>query len=154
VDKLQPSPQSETGASEPRGCPTPGSCSAAKEIAELRSDYDRCYASLNAEINESEILRDYERRVIAATGATSSEGALIVIDGLRESPRVEAALTQAAKLWSLLDDIDTMDDAAKGNDAAFRKRCYEIQRKRFQIMSGEEYDRITESQTHTTSEVK
>lgn len=27
---------------------------------------------------------------------------------------------KAAALWSLLDDIDTLDDAAKGDDAAYR----------------------------------
>jgi len=36
-------------------------------------------------------------------------------------------------LWMLLDDIDTLDDAAKDNDSAFRKACYEIQQKRWFI---------------------
>jgi len=47
---------------------------------------------------------------------------------------------KARKLWALLDDIDTLDDACREDDAAFRKRCYAIQRKRFGIMSGDEYD--------------
>ena len=54
---------------------------------------------------------------------------------------------RAAALWKLLDDIDTLDDAAKSNDAEFRRRCYDIQRKRFAIMSGEQYD-ILRSQPH------
>ena len=45
-------------------------------------------------------------------------------------------------LWRLLDDIDTLDDACKSDDAVFRKRAYEIQRKRFDILSGEEFDRL------------
>lgn len=40
----------------------------------------------------------------------------------------------ALRLWALLDDIDTLDDAAKGDDAAFRKRAYELQRMRFEIL--------------------
>lgn len=49
---------------------------------------------------------------------------------------------QAYRLWKLLDDIDTLDDACKGDDASFRKICYEMQRKRFEIMSGEEWDEL------------
>lgn len=49
---------------------------------------------------------------------------------------------QAVKLWKLLDDIDTLDDAIKSNDENFRKRCYAIQRKRFAVMSGEQYDAL------------
>ena len=52
-------------------------------------------------------------------------------DGLRKN---------AVNLWMLLDDIDTLDDACKGNDAMFRKKCYEIQRKRFSIISGAAID--------------
>ena len=62
--------------------------------------------------------------------------------------RLERELAEARKdakamaLWKLLDDIDTLDDSAKGNDAEFRRRCYIIQRKRFQIISGDQYDAI------------
>ena len=47
---------------------------------------------------------------------------------------------RSIQLWKLLDDIDALDDAAKGYDSEFRKRCYAIQRKRFEIMSGEQFD--------------
>ena len=47
-------------------------------------------------------------------------------------------------LWKLLDDIDTLDDACKGDNADFRNRCYEIQRKRFDIVSGEQFDILME----------
>lgn len=43
----------------------------------------------------------------------------------------------ARKLWMLLDDIDTQDDASKSDDAHFRKCAYQIQQKRHQIISGD-----------------
>lgn len=56
-------------------------------------------------------------------------------------------MTQAnvVKLWALLDDIDTLDDACRGDNNLFRKLARDVQQKRFAIMSGEEWDaaRIT-----------
>lgn len=50
--------------------------------------------------------------------------------------KVEERWAEAAiSLWDLLDDIDTLDDACKGNDGLFRKQCYELQRKRFKILA-------------------
>ena len=46
----------------------------------------------------------------------------------------------ALALWRLLDDIDTQDDASRENDAHFRLATGEIQRRRFQILSGEQFD--------------
>ena len=46
----------------------------------------------------------------------------------------------AVKLWALLDDIDTLDDAARTNDAFFRDAVRVVQQKRFEIMTGEEWD--------------
>lgn len=54
-----------------------------------------------------------------------------------------AALVEAAKivkLWALLDDIDTLDDACRGDDSLFRKLARDVQQKRFAIVSGEEWD--------------
>lgn len=45
-------------------------------------------------------------------------------------------------LWALLDDIDTMDDAAKSDDHFFRCRVRALQQRRHDIMSGEEWDLI------------
>lgn len=59
-----------------------------------------------------------------------------------ERDRYREDAEKAYKLWRLLDDIDTLDDSAKGNDSAFRTKCYEIQRRRFEIMTGEEWERI------------
>lgn len=49
---------------------------------------------------------------------------------------------RAARLWALLDDIDTLVDAARSDDAAFRLHVRNIQRRRFAILSGEQVDAI------------
>jgi hypothetical protein len=46
-------------------------------------------------------------------------------------------LTQA--LWKLLDDISTADDAAKGNDVAFRKRAYALAERRSEYLTSDGY---------------
>lgn len=52
----------------------------------------------------------------------------------------KTTIDKAAALWALLDDIDTLDDMAKGDDAAFRELARTIQQKRFRIMSGEDWE--------------
>lgn len=49
--------------------------------------------------------------------------------------------TEAAAqfLWKLLDDIDTLDDAARDDDVSFRKNCREIQRRRFEVGATDGY---------------
>lgn len=44
------------------------------------------------------------------------------------------------KLWMLLDDIDTASDIAKSDDKLYRSLCDGIQKKRWEILSGEEFD--------------
>ncbi len=46
----------------------------------------------------------------------------------------------ALDLWKLLDDIDTLDDAAKDNDRAFRDAVRRVQRKRFDLIDGSEWE--------------
>jgi hypothetical protein len=48
----------------------------------------------------------------------------------------------ATFLWDLLDDIDTANDRAKGNDALFREIVNRLQRRRFEIGSTNGYDLI------------
>ena len=48
-------------------------------------------------------------------------------------------------LWSLLDDIDTTSDMAKSNDAAYRKRVEQLQRRRFEVSTSDGYDIAFES---------
>lgn len=47
---------------------------------------------------------------------------------------------RARKLWHLLDDIDTLDDACRSDDQAFREHARKIQRKRFQILTSDGYE--------------
>jgi hypothetical protein len=42
-------------------------------------------------------------------------------------------------LWSLLDGIDTLDDACGGNDAAFREQVRKVQQRRFEVGSTDGY---------------
>lgn len=43
---------------------------------------------------------------------------------------------KAYQLWMLLDDIDTLDDAAKDDDARFREQARAIQKVRHLISNG------------------
>lgn len=64
-------------------------------------------------------------------------------DGIKEErERTERQKSISADLWKLLDDIDTASDAFKTNYEGLAKYVYNTQRKRFSIMSGEEYDAI------------
>ena len=42
-------------------------------------------------------------------------------------------------LWDLLDNIDTLDDACKDDDAAFRNLTREQQQRRFEISTSDGY---------------
>jgi len=49
---------------------------------------------------------------------------------------------QVFELWRLLDDIDTLDDACRGDDACFRALVRDVQRKRFEVVTGKEFDAL------------
>jgi hypothetical protein len=57
-----------------------------------------------------------------------------------------AALVAAAerdktlRLWMLLDDVDTAGDIAKADDKLYRELCEQYQRKRWEVLSGDEVD--------------
>lgn len=59
----------------------------------------------------------------------------------RDGPLDRTLVTEgmAAKLWGWLDDIDTLDDACKSDDAAFRKQVYAIQQKRHALLLSDGY---------------
>lgn len=40
---------------------------------------------------------------------------------------------RAERLWQLLDNIDTLDDSCRDNDAAFRREARKQQKQRFEI---------------------
>lgn len=50
-------------------------------------------------------------------------------------PRIPAA----DFLFGLLDDIDTLDDACRSDDAAFRDAVRRVQRKRFEVAETDGY---------------
>ena len=52
----------------------------------------------------------------------------------------EALRKDAVSLWKLLDDIDTASDRFKTNYEGLAKYVYFTQRKRFEIMTGEQFD--------------
>jgi|TARA_R110000737_G_scaffold90642_3_gene122931 hypothetical protein len=47
--------------------------------------------------------------------------------------------SQARFLWDLLDNIDTLDDACKGDDLAFRSHARTQQARRFEISDSDGY---------------
>ena len=57
-----------------------------------------------------------------------------------QAVRLREAERDAAALWKLLDDIDTASDRYKSNYQGLAKYVYKTQRKRFEIMTGEQYD--------------
>lgn len=64
-------------------------------------------------------------------------------DGIREErERTERQKSISADLWKLLDEIDTASDVFKTNYEGLAKYVYHTQRKRFAIMSGEEFEAI------------
>lgn len=50
-----------------------------------------------------------------------------------------AAQEDRSFLWQLLDDIDTIDDAAKDNDKRFRDMVRAVQQRRFEISRSDGY---------------
>jgi hypothetical protein len=49
---------------------------------------------------------------------------------------------QVFRLWRLLDDIDTLDDMCRFDDERFRDMAREVQRQRFAILSGEDFEEL------------
>ena len=110
------------------------------ELQQLREDLlpykDKSIGWLRIDMGEV-------RKIIAAVDAFTEAATTIThlteeVDA--QAREIEAARFMAAALWALLDDIDTLDDAAKGDDAAFRGNARDIQRRRFAVMSGELFD--------------
>ena len=51
----------------------------------------------------------------------------------------QGVCVKCERLWQLLDDIDTLDDACKDDDARFRRRVYSIQQKRHALYKSDGY---------------
>ena len=52
------------------------------------------------------------------------------------------AQEQIFRLWRMLDDIDTLDDACRDNNASFRTLVRDIQRKRFDVLPGPAFESL------------
>lgn len=72
--------------------------------------------------------QQFAEKAIAEVAAGVKLAELVASDGGWRS-----GLDDAGKLWMLLDDIDTLDDACKGDDSAFREGVRHVQRKRFLV---------------------
>lgn len=70
-----------------------------------------------------------------------------------EAPKValtEERERQAFRLWMLLDDIDTLDDACRDRDDIFRAKVRQVQKKRFDLLDCDDIDAL--AQKHDGSE--
>ena len=89
-----------------------------------------------------EILKDKEAE-IESSGSKSAakakpkplnDGLGLPLDEEKDPTKLQ---WMAIKLWSLLDDIDTMDDVAKNRDVYYRNCVREIQKKRHKILASD-----------------
>ena len=79
---------------------------------------------------EAEALHSAREKLLAALSSSSVCRHAAEADALREGV---AKLERVVRfLWQIIDDIDTVDDWAKGNDAAYRKTIRRIQAKRWE----------------------
>lgn len=74
-------------------------------------------------------------------GATGNNSAFSVGLGLPldEEKDPDKLRDMAAKLWKMLDDIDTASDIAKSNDGFYRKMVEAVQKRRHQIITSDGY---------------
>lgn len=58
---------------------------------------------------------------------------------LEEIKGVERLQKMVSDLWGLLDDIDTLDDACRSDDKAFRDSTRKVQQRRHKILTSDGY---------------
>ena len=86
---------------------------------------------------------------------TTDENLKGILSDFWENLERFAALVAAAerqksiRLWMLLDNIDTADDIAKSDDRLYRSICQKYQKKRWEILSGEEVDAAIRARGNT-----
>ncbi len=59
------------------------------------------------------------------------------ITQLKDVTKLQGMVTD---LWCLLDDIDTLDDACKSNNEAFRYLVRDVQKRRHEILTSDGYN--------------
>lgn len=93
--------------------------------------------------------KDFERELTSALARVAErEGEIATLtksidDNWVTHQSVVAATKKAAALWALLDDIDTASDMFKDNYRGLAGYTYAKQRRRFEFMSSEEWERLT-----------
>lgn len=77
---------------------------------------------------------------VRAEMAMGDEGTCVV----PPTPPADDSAVQrvAVMLWALLDDIDTLDDAVRSNDALYRVRAREMQALRHRILPGDDWEAL------------
>ena len=73
---------------------------------------------------------------IMVSGFSAVEQRLREIDSATPDTRdalIKELVAAAKFLWDRLDDIDTLDDACRENDKAFRENVRQVQRRRFEV---------------------
>ena len=62
---------------------------------------------------------------------------------LAEIKEVSTLQKMVADLWGLLDNIDTLDDICKGDDASFREKARLMQQRRHKVLTSDGYILMT-----------
>lgn len=57
------------------------------------------------------------------------------------------------ELWTILDDIDTASDQAKGNDQAYRNYVEKVVKKRFRVLTSDGYQLYQHIQGHAPRQI-
>lgn len=99
----------------------------------LRVHLDERVAWSNVAAQSNRDVDEYLRTIFPSLG----EHYGMPVDGVRRA--VAAHHDAAEKLWQLLDDIDTLDDACRDDDAAFRRLVRGIQQKRHELATSDGY---------------
>lgn len=99
----------------------------------LRVHLDERVAWSNVAAQSNRDVDDYLRTIYPALG----EHYGMPVDGIRRA--VTAHHEAAEALWQMLDDIDTLDDACRDDDAAFRRLVRGVQQKRHELATSDGY---------------
>lgn len=99
----------------------------------LRVHLDERVAWSNVAARSNWDIDEYLRTIYPALG----EHYGMPVDGIRRA--VNAHHEAAEALWQMLDDIDTLDDACRDDDAAFRRLVRGVQQKRRDLATSDGY---------------
>ena len=93
-------------------------------------------------MNREDIIRMAREAGLVRTGDKWTEPARWGVTEIERFAELAIAAERQKSLWlwMLLDDIDTADDIAKVDDKLYRSLCQKHQKKRWEILSGEEVD--------------